>query len=129
MKPETVLVTLFLIILTMTVPRKWILLPFVMAACIIPQDQRIIIFDLDFTTIRFCIMFAVLRLYFCNEVRRIKWNTFDKLFFTWVIVGAVVYSVQWHNMRAVIFKCGTLYDSLGLYWIFRMSIPHSAPPT
>jgi len=93
-----------------------------MAACIIPQDQRIIIFDLDFTTIRFCIIFAILRLYFCNEVRRIKWNAFDKLFFTWVIVGAVVYSIQWHNMRAVIFKCGTLYDSLGLYWIFRMTI-------
>jgi len=121
-KPETILVTLFLIILTMTVPRKWILLPFVMGACIVPPDQRIIIFDLDFTTIRFCIMFAVLRLYFYNEVRRIKWNAFDKLFFTWIIVGAVVYSVQWHSMRAVIFKCGTLYDSLGLYWIFRMSI-------
>ena len=122
MKPETIFVTSVLIILTMTVPRKWILLPFVMAACIIPPDQRIIIFDLDFTTIRFCIISAILRLYLYNEVRRIKWNAFDKLFLTWVIVGAVVYCVQWHNMRAVIYKSGVLYDSLGLYWIFRMSI-------
>lgn len=122
MKPETLLITSVLVILTVTVPRKWILLPFVMAACIIPQDQRIIIFDLDFTTIRFCIIFAILRLYLCNEVRRIKWNAFDKLFLTWVIVGAVVYVIQWHNMRAVIYKSGVLYDSLGFYWIFRMSI-------
>jgi hypothetical protein len=93
-----------------------------MAACIVPPDQRIIIFDLDFTTIRFCILFAILRLYLCNEVRRIKWNAFDKLFLTWVIVGAVVYLMQWHDMRAVIYKSGVLYDSLGLYWIFRMSI-------
>lgn len=122
MKPETLLVTSVLVLLTVIVPRKWILLPFVMAACIVPQDQRIIIFDLDFTTIRFCIIFAILRLYLCNEVRRIKWNAFDKLFLTWVIVGAVVYVIQWHNMRAVIYKSGVLYDSLGLYWIFRMSI-------
>jgi hypothetical protein len=93
-----------------------------MAACIVPPDQRIIIFDLDFTTIRFCIIFAILRLYLCNEVRRIKWNAFDKLFLAWVIVGAIVHIMQWHNMRAVIYKSGVLYDSLGLYWIFRMSI-------
>lgn len=98
------------------------LFPFVMAACIVPPDQRIIIFDLDFTTLRFCILFAILRLYLCNEVRRIKWNTFDKLFLAWKIVGAFVYIVQWSNMRAVIYKSGILYDSLGLYWIFRMSI-------
>jgi len=95
-KPETIFVTSVLVILTVTVPRKWILLPFVMAACIVPPDQRIIIFDLDFTTIRFCILFAILRLYLFNEVRRIKWN--------------------------VILKSGVLYDALGLYWIFRMSI-------
>ena len=122
MKPETIFVTSVLVILTVTVPRKWILLPFVMAACIVPPDQRIIIFDLDFTTIRFCILFAILRLYLCNEVRRIKWNVFDKLFLTWFIVGAVVYVMQWHNLRAVILKSGVLYDALGLYWIFRMSI-------
>ncbi len=122
MKPETIVVTSVLVILTMTVPRKWILLPFVMAACIVPPDQRIIIFDLDFTTIRFCIFFAILRFYLFNEVRRIKWNAFDKLFLTWVIAGAVVYIVQQHNVKAVINKSGVLYDSLGLYWIFRMSI-------
>jgi len=121
-KPETIVVTSVLVILTMTVPRKWILLPFVMAACIVPPDQRIIIFDLDFTTIRFCIFFAILRFYLFNEVRRIKWNAFDKLFLTWVIAGAVVYIVQQHNVKAVINKSGVLYDSLGLYWIFRMSI-------
>ncbi|MDT8301035.1 MAG: hypothetical protein RQ760_06080 [Sedimentisphaerales bacterium] len=122
MKSETLIVTSFLVVLTMTMPRKWILLPFVMAACIIPPDQRIIILDLDFTTLRFCIFFAILRLYLYDEVRPIKWNTFDKLFFLWIIVGAVIYVIQWLTIGAVIYKCGVLYDSLGLYWIFRMTI-------
>jgi hypothetical protein len=93
-----------------------------MAACIVPPDQRIIIFDLDFTTIRFCILAAVLRLYLYGEVRRIKWNTFDKLFFAWAVAGAIIYIAQWRNMGSVIRKSGVLYDALGLYWIFRMSI-------
>jgi hypothetical protein len=122
MKPETIIVTAFLVILTMTVPRKWLLLPFVMAACIIPPDQRIIIFDLDFTTIRFCIFFAILRLYLFNEVRRITWNNFDRLFLTWIVVGSIVYAIQWSTMKAAIYKSGVIYDALGLYWIFRMSI-------
>ena len=122
MKPETILVTSILVILTMTVPRKWILLPFVMAACIIPPDQRIIIFDLDFTTIRFCIFFAVLRLYLFNEIRVIKWNSFDKLFLAWVVCGAIIYIIQQGDLKGVINKSGVLYDSLGLYWLFRMSI-------
>jgi hypothetical protein len=122
MKPETIIVTAFLVILTMTVPRKWLLLPFVMAACIIPPDQRIIIFDLDFTTIRFCIFFAILRLYLFNEVRRITWNNFDRLFLTWIVVGSIVYIIQWNTMKAAIYKSGVIYDALGLYWIFRMSI-------
>ena len=122
MKPETIVITSILVILTMTVPRKWLLLPFVMAACIIPRDQRIIIFGLDFTTIRFCIFFAILRLYLLNEVKRIKWNTFDKLFLAWIVVGTIIYILQWGSMIHIIRKSGVLYDALGLYWIFRMSI-------
>jgi hypothetical protein len=121
-KPETLVVTSVLVILTVTLPRKWILLPFITAACIIPCDQRIIIADLDFTSLRFCILFAVLRFYIRNEVRRIKWNAFDKLFMAWTMVGAIIYILQWQDMRAAIYKSGVLYDCLGLYWVFRNSI-------
>ncbi len=122
MKPETIVITSILVILTMTVPRKWILLPFVMAACIVPSVQRIIISDLDFTAIRFCIFFTILRLYLYNEVRQIKWNSFDKVFLAWLVTGAIFYILQQQNLKAVINKSGVLYEALGLYWIFRMSI-------
>jgi hypothetical protein len=121
-KPETLLVTSVLVILTITLPRKWILLPFVMAACIVPPDQRIIIFGLDFTTVRFCIFFAILRLYLFNEVRVLKWNSFDRLYLAWLVCGATVYVIQQGNLGGVINRSGVLYDSLGLYWLFRMSI-------
>jgi len=121
-KPETLIVTSVLIILTMTLPRKWVLLPFVMAACIVPSNQRIIIANLDFTTLRFCVLFAMFRFCIRNEVRQIRWNAFDKLVLTWAVAGAIVYILQWKNMSAVIYKCGFLYDCLGLYWIFRNSI-------
>lgn len=122
MKPETLLVTSVLVILTFAVPKKWVLFPFVAAACMVPADQRILIFGLDFTTLRFVVLAGMLRLYLRNEIRPIVWNTFDKLVLAWALVGSVVYILQYGQMSAVIYKCGVLYDCLGLYWIFRQTL-------
>lgn len=122
MKPETLIVTSILVILTLGVPKRWVLLPFIAAACMVPTDQRIIIYGLDFTTLRFVVLAGMMRLYFRGEVRQIAWNTFDKLVFAWVITGGVVYVLQYGAMSAVIYKCGVLYDCLGLYWIFRQTL-------
>ena len=78
MKPETLLITCLLVVLILGLPRKWVLLPFVMAACIVPTDQRIIIADLDFTTLRFCVLAAMIRLWLNNEIVPTRWNNFDK---------------------------------------------------
>ena len=51
-----------------------------------------------------------------------KWNRFDKLVLAWVISGAIVYILQWRDMRALIYKSGVLFDFIGLYWLFRISV-------
>jgi hypothetical protein len=40
----------------------------------------------------------------------------------WAISGATVYFLYEFNLAALIYKCGVLFDCLGLYWIFRQSI-------
>jgi hypothetical protein len=57
-----------------------------------------------------------------GEVMTVRWNRFDKVFLAWVIVGSVIYVAQWMSMGAVMYKCGQMLNSLGLYWIFRQSI-------
>ena len=120
--PTTIAVTLVLMALLFVVPRKYFVLPFILGACFIPSDQRVIIFDIDFTPLRILIIAGVLRLWLRGEIRSINWNRFDNLVLSWAFVGAVIYVMQWRDMRGLIYKCGALYDIIGLYWLYRQSI-------
>jgi hypothetical protein len=118
----TIISTVLLSLLIFLVPKRYFLLPFILAACFLPADQRVIIFTLDFTPLRILIVAGVLRIFLRGEEEIIKWNKFDKLLLGWAICGAIVYIIQWGDMRAFIYKCGRLFDIIGLYWIFRQSI-------
>jgi len=118
----TVIITIALALAVLITPRKYLLLPYIIGACFIPADQRIIIMGLDFTVLRILVAAGLLRSMFRGENIRIKWNQFDFLVFAWVICGAFVYSVQWMNLKAIINRCGLLFDVIGLYWIFRKTI-------
>jgi len=118
----TMFIAIFLAILTFVIPRKYFLFPYILAACFVPTDQRIIIMDLDFTVLRILIVAGFLRIILRGEQLRFKLNRFDKLVLVWAICGAVVYVLQWANMRALIYKCGVLFDAIGLYWLFRINI-------
>ncbi|MFB0555257.1 MAG: hypothetical protein ACETWQ_18275 [Phycisphaerae bacterium] len=118
----TVVITVFLGILTFVVPKKYFLLPFILAACFVPADQRVIIFDLDFTPLRMLVLVGFFRTILWGERLTFKWNRFDKLVLVWAICGAFIYVIQWADMRALIYKCGVLFDVIGLYWLFRINI-------
>ncbi len=118
----TVIITVFLGILTFVVPKKYFLLPFILAACFVPADQRVIIFDLDFTPLRMLVLVGFFRTILLGERLTFKWNLFDKLVLVWAICGAFIYIIQWADMRALIYKCGVLFDVIGLYWLFRINI-------
>jgi hypothetical protein len=119
---ETILLTIFLAILTFAVPRKYLTLPFVIAACFIPDNQRIIILGLDFTPLRLLVLCGIFRMLAQGEQRQIKWNLFDKMVFAWVFFGFIIYTILWGNLKAVINRCGVSFDILGLYWLFRQNI-------
>jgi len=118
----TIIITIFLGILTFLVPRKYFLLTFILAACFVPADQRVIIFDLDFTPLRMLVLVGFFRIILWGERLMFKWNLFDKLVLVWAICGAVIYIIQWADMRALIYECGVLFDIIGLYWLFRLNI-------
>jgi len=118
----TILVVLLLAIATFVVPRKYLVAPYVLGACFVPADQRVMIASLDFTMLRILIVAGVLRVFLRGEQQVIKWNTFDKLVLCWAFCGTVIYAIQWMDMRAVIFKCGVLFEAIGLYWLFRQYV-------
>jgi len=119
---STLFIAIFLVAVLFTLPKKYLLAPYLAAACFIPTDQRIVIAGLDFTILRILIVVGVFRLFLRGEQRVITWNKFDKIVFAWAICKFVIYVILWSNMQAVIYSCGVMFDIIGLYWLFRQRI-------
>lgn len=122
MNAITIFVTCFLVFLTFALPRKYFIVPFILSACFVPTDQRFIIMQLDFTVLRILVAASIFRVILNNEMIPIKWNKFDKVLLVWAFYGALIYSLQWSTLEAVINRLGMLFDVLGLYWLFRQKI-------
>ncbi|MEN6338023.1 MAG: hypothetical protein ABFE01_27525, partial [Phycisphaerales bacterium] len=118
----TLFLTVVLSVATFVVPRKYFLLPYVIGACWVPADQTVMVGELNFQVLRILIVVGLLRLWMRGEIIPVRWNRFDKVFLAWVLVGSFIYVMQWTSMAAVLYKCGQMLNSLGLYWIFRQSI-------
>ncbi len=122
MNTPTIILTISLCMLLLVVPRQYFLFPFIMAACFVPINQRMIILNIDFTILRILVLVGLLRLTIRCETRTIQWNQFDKLFLSWIVVGSLIYFVQQRNSSAIVLKLGVMYDSIGMYWLFRQAV-------
>lgn len=122
MSAPTIVFTVVLAIVTLSIPRKWFLLPFIVAACFIPADQRVIIMGLDFTPLRMLVVFGFLRVFMRGEAASFKLNYFDKLILIWSVCSAFIYVLNRANTEALINRSGFLFDVVGLYWLFRLNI-------
>jgi len=118
----TFLIMVILAGLIFVLPRKYILLPYVVGACFAPTDQRIMVWQLDFQVLRILVLVGMLRLALRGEIVPIRWNRFDKLLLAWFIVGTLVYVAQWLSMSAFINRCGRFVEWLCLYWVLRQVV-------
>lgn len=118
----TILITVVLVVLILVLPRKYMLTPFILAACFVPAEQHAALFGLHFYVLRILIVAGVLRIILRDEYRPLKWNRLDRLLFAWAIAGAIVYVVRRLDMQSVIYNSGVLMDMVGIYWIGRQGI-------
>ena len=114
----TLFATFFMAVLIVLLPRKYFMLPFILCACFIPADQRIIIMDLDFTPLRILVAAGFFWIFLTWPHVHVRPNKFDILVFVWAICGAIIYCIQWVSTASVIHQCGVLFDIFGLYLIF-----------
>jgi len=118
----TSLITVALVILIFLVPRKYVLLPFVVAACFVPAEQHALIFTLHFYVVRILVVAGILRILARGEARCIRWNRFDKLLMAWAVYESFAYILLHGDFQSVIWRSGQMLEILGLYWIARQSI-------
>ncbi|NTU73316.1 hypothetical protein HGB07_04060 [Candidatus Roizmanbacteria bacterium] len=105
----------------LVIPLRLFLFPFIMAACFISMDQKFDPFGLNFTVLRILISIGILRFIIRRETRVIQWNNFDKLFLSWVLTESLVNIAQQLTFSTIITRSGVLFDSIGMYWLFRQA--------
>jgi hypothetical protein len=94
---------------------------FVFTSCI-PSAQRLVVFGLDFTLIRILIIIGLVRIVVRGELKRVSWNTLDKLVVAMLLVVTLAHVLLRGTFGAFVFKLGFLVDTLGAYIIFRVFI-------
>ena len=119
MSSATIICTILLATGCLFLPKRYFLLPYIMAACLIPMNQRVYIGSMDFTVLRILLLTGMMRFMLTSEKETIHWHGFDKLVLAWNMSSTIIYTVQVGTLAAFLNRCGVMYDSLGIYWICR----------
>jgi hypothetical protein len=104
---------------TLCVRRQHALIPILIAVCLIPMAQRIVIGGLDLTFLRILILISLLRLLIRREWREFKWDRLDTAVLLWSISGTLIMTIQLGTIGAFIYRLGWSFDLLGGYFIAR----------
>jgi hypothetical protein len=115
-------VAISMALLTLLLPRRYVILPFIAMCFFLTVGQTISMFGLNFTMLRFLIFFGWLRLILWKELTPLRLNVIDVIVLSWVVSLVVMYTLLVQHPLAVINRLGAAYDALGLYFLFRYLI-------
>lgn len=106
-------------LLVFVLPKQWSLLPLLALACFVPSGQRIVIVGLDFSFLRIIVIAYWVRILAFQDFKGLRLIALDYTVAAWILIGSLVYILQWSEMWAVINRAGYTYESLGIYVTFR----------
>ncbi len=118
----TIFITFLLVALIFALPRRHVLVPFILTSCFIPAHEHTMFLGLHFYVIRILVLAGIVRIWMRGEVRQVAWNRFDKLLLGWTLCGTTIYVLQQADFQSVIYRSGQMVEILGMYWIGRQSI-------
>ncbi len=119
---------LIAIVLILTLPRKKVIVPFLLAFFTIPVGQVVLVGGLHFTALRILILAGLARrLTVGGSSSGGKFaggfNAVDRVVVLWTVSALTVFSLQWMEMAALIKNLGDFVDTLGGYLVVRFLIP------
>ncbi|PYU58907.1 MAG: hypothetical protein DMG55_15055, partial [Acidobacteria bacterium] len=114
-------------ILIFVLPRHRVIVPFLVAAMLIPNNQVLLIGFLHFPTLRILVLFGLIRM--CSTKISSKtdifsrgWNKIDVVLILLAVITAVNGVLLWQNTAALVKQSGDLYTTLGVYFLMRFLI-------
>ncbi|MHB8616327.1 MAG: hypothetical protein ACYC93_09665 [Candidatus Acidiferrales bacterium] len=118
---------IIVIILTLVLPRKYVVVPLLFCIFLTPYGQEIMVAGVHVFVFRILILFGWIRLLSSKFNSKTQifaggLNTLDKVFFLWAIVRALAPMLLFKQTGAVVNQAGFLWDAIGGYFLFRFLI-------
>jgi hypothetical protein len=114
--------------LTLLLPRKYIIVPFLFSALLIPGAQQLYVVGVHVFALRILILFGWVRILWeklssSEQVFAGGINTVDRLFFWWAMLRAIAPIALFRFVSGeIIYQSGFLWDALGGYFLARYLI-------
>ena len=118
--PFALSAVILLALLVLVFPRRFALVPLLVAATTLPMAQRLVIAGADFTMIRLLLLAYVLRFLLRSEWRGFSWNRLDTVVILWVIAGAAIMTIHYGSVEVFINRLGWGYDVVLGYFAGRV---------
>lgn len=126
MTPIAIVALLIAVVLMFVLPRKWIIVPFLLFLFLVPAGAQFNIGGLHLFAHRIAILCGCLRMLFKSfSTRKILaggFTSIDKVFLVWAFCRLTAFVILYHVGAAVVNQLGFLWDTLGGYFIFRYLI-------
>jgi hypothetical protein len=126
MSPVALVAMLVAIVLLFALPRKWVIVPFLLFIFLVPLGEQFNIGGLHFFAQRIVILCGCIRLLFkSSSTNRIFVGGFtgiDRVFLLWAFCRATAFVLCYHVGGAIVNQFGVLWDTLGGYFLVRYLI-------
>lgn len=114
-------------VLILSLPRKYVIMPFLVAGILIPLGNQIVIGGLHFTLLRCLLAVGWVRMAWSAAVTKRDpfpgpLNSLDKVLIAWALSNAVTFTILWGAFQAFVNRLGFLYVTLGAYFLLRYLI-------
>ena len=112
------------IVLILCLPRKYVIVPVLLALFLIPTEQVIVFAGIHFNIYRIIILAGLARR--AASIRSSPlasgFNFMDWLVTLWAVSYLVISLLQWMEFQALVMSLGLFLDSLGSYFVLRFLI-------
>jgi hypothetical protein len=112
------------IVLILCLPRKYVIVPALLALFLIPTEQVIVFAGLHFNVYRLIILAGLARWAVSRRSSPLVggFNFMDRLVTLWAVSYLIISSLQWMEFQALVTSVGLFLDSLGSYFVLRFLV-------
>jgi hypothetical protein len=124
--PLAAVILLVAIVLICCLPRRSMIVPFLVAGALLPSSISLVVLGFHFPVLRLLLAITWLRIALRQDVRAPRMNSLDRAVLVWSICNAICFSILWASTGAMVNKIGFLWSTLGTYFLVRFLIRDKA---